>query len=160
MIREHTKKVYSNIAMTEDEKMGGVQNSREHTILDLGDDEFTVGKPHPMIEPSLREERLLMEAADPETALILTDVEIGYGSNENPAAVLAEEVAKAQKMLQEQNRHVIFAAAICGTYEDFQNYDAQKQILEKQGILVAESNAQVVKLALSAVISEEKEKCV
>lgn len=158
MIREYTKRVYSNIAMTEDEKMGGAQNSREHTILDLGDDEFTVGKPHPMIEPSLREERLLMEAADPETALILTDVEIGYGSNENPAAVLAEEVAKAQKILQEQNRHVIFAAAICGTYEDFQNYDAQKQILENQGILVAESNAQAVKLALSAVISEEKEK--
>ncbi|MBS6644891.1 MAG: acyl-CoA synthetase FdrA [Clostridiaceae bacterium] len=150
-IRRHTKKVYSNIAVTGDEKIGGGQNSKEHTVLDLGDDEFTVGKPHPMIEPSLREERLLSEAADKETAVILADVEIGYGSHENPASVLAEEVAKARELLKEQKRHVIFAAAICGTHEDVQNYEEQKRILQQQGILVAESNAQAVETALSVI---------
>lgn len=151
MVRGQYGKVYSNIALNDGEKIGGSEPSREHTVLDLGDDEFTVGKPHPMIEPSLREERLLEEAADPETAVILADVEIGYGSHENPAQILAEEVEKARKYLEEQNRHVVFVAAICGTHEDFQGYEAQKQILRQQGILVAESNAQAVELALSVV---------
>ncbi|MBT9776770.1 acyl-CoA synthetase FdrA [Clostridium sp. MCC353] len=157
LIRSHTKKVYSNIAVTDEERIDGLQASKEHTVLDLGDDEFTVGKPHPMIEPSLREERLLQEAADPETAVILADVETGYGSHENPARVLAEEVAKAQEILKEQNRHIIFVASICGSYEDFQDYEEQKRILKQQGILVMESNAQAAELALAIMEELEKE---
>lgn len=151
MIREKTGCVYSNIAIEKKEKIDGMASSTEHTVLDLGDDEFTVGKPHPMIEPSLRSERLLTEALDPETAVILADVEIGYGSHKNPAQVLADEVAEAQKALEMQGRQVIFVASICGSYEDFQNYTLQKEILEMQGILVAESNAQAVRLAMSVL---------
>lgn len=149
LIRDKIGRVYSNTAITIEEKLDESSISREHTILDLGDDEFTVGRPHPMIEPSLRGERLLQEAMDPEVAVILVDVEIGYGSHEDPASVLAKEVAFAQEELRNRNRLVHFVATICGTYEDFQGYDRQKNILESQNIIVMESNAQATRLAMA-----------
>jgi len=149
MIREKTKTVYSNIGLTDDEKLDNSKVSKEHTILDMGEDEFTLGKPHPMIEPSLREDRLLQEAMDPEVAVVLVDVEIGYGSHENPASILAEEVKIAQDNLKKEDREVIFVATICGTYEDFQGYEKQKEILESQNIVVMESNAQATLLAMA-----------
>ena len=151
LIKDKTKAVYSNTALTHEEKLEDTNKSQEHTILDLGDDEFTVGKPHPMIEPSLREERLLEEAMDPQVAVVLVDVEIGYGSHEDPATVLAKEVEMAQENLMKENREVIFVATICGTYEDFQGYKEQKRILEAQNIIVMESNAQAARLAMAIV---------
>lgn len=155
MIRKKYGHVASNIALTPEEKIDGKTASVKHTVLDLGDDEFTVGKPHPMIEPSLREERLIQEALDLETAVILTDVEIGYGSHENPAKVLADEIAKAKKALEETGRTVIFVASICGSREDFQGYHQQKNILEKEGVLVADSNAKAVELAMKIMKDRE-----
>ena len=63
--------------------------SREHTLVDLGDDDFTRGRPHPMIDHRLRNERLLAEAADPQVAVILLDVVLGYGAHPDPAAEMA-----------------------------------------------------------------------
>ena len=143
--------VYSNIALDSRLVLEGTAPSQGHTVLDLGDDAFTVGKPHPMIEPSLRGERLLAEALDPTTAVILFDVEIGYGSHENPAQVAAEEVAQAKAILAEEGREVVFIASICGTYEDMQDYAAQKNLLEAQGVVVLESNAQAAQLAILTV---------
>lgn len=143
--------VHSNIALDAKLMLDGTAPSVGHTVLDLGDDAFTVGKPHPMIEPSLRGERLLQEALDPATAVILLDVEIGYGSHENPAAVVAEEISQAKAVLAEEGREVVFVASICGTYEDVQDYSAQKSLLEGQGVVVLESNAQAAQLAILTV---------
>ena len=143
--------VRSNIALDAKLMLDGTAPSVGHTVLDLGDDAFTVGKPHPMIEPSLRGERLLQEALDPATAVILLDVEIGYGSHENPAAVVAEEISQAKAVLAEEGREVVFVASICGTYEDVQDYSAQKSLLEGQGVVVLESNAQAAQLAILTV---------
>jgi FdrA protein len=148
-IRDKTKSVYSNIGLSKEEKLVNSALSKEHTVLDLGDDEFTVGKPHPMIEPSLRGDRLLQEALDPEVAVVLVDVELGYGSHKDPASVLAKEVANARDLLKKENREVVFVATICGTYEDFQGYESQKRILESQNIIVMESNAQATLLAMA-----------
>ena len=76
IIRNKLGAVYSNAPLNYDFKLHDSQFSREHTVLDLGDDEFTVGQPHPMIEPSLRRERLLQEALDPCVAVIALDIEI------------------------------------------------------------------------------------
>lgn len=149
IIGEKSNNVYSNAALTAERQLVDSYLSKEHSILDLGDDEFTVGKPHPMIEPSLRGERLLQEALDPEVAVILLDVEIGYGSHENPALVLAKEVAQAQEELKKLEREVVFVATICGTHEDFQGYEEQKRILEANQIIVMESNAQATRLAMA-----------
>lgn len=143
--------VHSNIALESRLLLDGTAPSVGHTVLDLGDDAFTVGKPHPMIEPSLRGERLLQEALDPATAVILLDVEIGYGSHENPASVVAEEISQAKAVLSEEGREVVFVASICGTYEDMQDYAAQKTLLEQQGVVVLESNAQAAELAILTV---------
>lgn len=143
--------VHSNIALESRLLLDGTAPSVGHTVLDLGDDAFTVGRPHPMIEPSLRGERLLQEALDPATAVILLDVEIGYGSHENPASVVAEEISQAKAVLAEEGREVVFVASICGTYEDMQDYAAQKTLLEQQGVVVLESNAQAAELAILTV---------
>lgn len=151
MIRKEKGKVFSNISLSKEEELEDTAQSKQHTVLDLGDDAFTVGKPHPMIEPSLRGERLIQEALDPEVAVVLLDVEIGYGSHEDPASVLAEEIAQARKKLIAENREVVFVATICGTYEDYQGYEKQKQILEEENVIIAESNAEATLIALSIV---------
>ena len=143
--------VYSNIALKQTLVLDGTAPSVGHTVLDLGDDTFTVGKPHPMIEPSLRRERLLQEALDPETAVILLDVEIGYGSHADPASVVAGEIAQAKAELDAAGRQVVFLASVCGTYQDFQDYAAQKAMLEGLGVVVLESNAQAAELAICTV---------
>ena len=71
--------------------------SQEHTIVDLGEDEFTVGRLHPMMDNELRIQRLETEAADPEVALILLDVVLGYGSHPDPASELAPAIESAIK---------------------------------------------------------------
>lgn len=151
MMKKAYGTVYSNVALTKEEKMDGKMASKEHTVLDLGDDEFTVGKPHPMIEPSLRGDRLMEEAADKSVAVIVCDVELGYGSHENPASILAKEVKAAKEMLEKEGRKILFIANILGTYEDFQGFEAQKKILQDAGMIVTESNAQAIRLAMAAV---------
>lgn len=155
ILKKKLDKVYSNVAVTTDEILADSNSSKENTVLDLGEDEFTVGRPHPMIEPALRGERLLEEVKDPEVAVILTDVEIGYGSNPDAGSILAEEVKQAREYLSEQNREIIFVSTICGTYEDYQGYDVQKAILEDASIVVLESNAQAARLAQAIIEGRE-----
>ena len=125
--------------------------SEANTIIDLGDDAFTVGRPHPMIEPELRNDRLLAEALDPETAVVLLDFELGYGSHEDPAGVALEAIRAAQEKNRAAGREVLCVGYILGTDSDFQNYAAQRAALEEAGVLVAGSNLDAVRMALAAV---------
>ncbi|MDR1828193.1 MAG: acyl-CoA synthetase FdrA [Methylobacteriaceae bacterium] len=118
-----------------------------HTLVDLGDDEFTRGRPHPMIDPSLRMERLLSEAADPETAVILLDVVIGFGAAPDPAGELAQVVEKARALAAADGRTLIVIGFVCGTEKDPQSLSSQRQKLENAGLLLCESNAGAVALA-------------
>lgn len=151
VMKDYFDKVYSNIALSDGEKLKNAHESIENTVVDLGDDEFTVGRPHPMIDPELRKDRLITEALDPEVAVILLDVELGYGSHDNPAGILAKQVEIAQGLLVEQNREVVFVASICGTYDDVQGYDEQKMILEERGIVVMDSNSKAARFATAIV---------
>jgi FdrA protein len=146
--------VYSNVAKADDERLEAPEVSRGHTFVDLGDDRFTVGRPHPMIDPSLRNSRILQEANDEETAVILLDVELGYGSHEDPAGVVAEAVRTARKMAALQDRELCFVAYVCGTPADYQNYTAQVVRLEEEGVLLAPSNATAARLAAKIVKGE------
>lgn len=104
-------------------------HSREHTILDLGADEFTVGRLHPMIDPDLRLRRLRQEAADPEVGLILLDVVLGEGSHADPAGELVPHIAEAR-------RSVEVAAIVIGTDADPQGLETQISTLEAAGARV------------------------
>jgi len=83
-------RIYSNNHKDPELKLGDPERSVEHSIVDLGDDVYTVGRPHPMIDPSIREERILTEAEDPEAAVMILDIVLGYGSHSDPAEIRSD----------------------------------------------------------------------
>ena len=122
-----------------------------HTVVDLGDDAFTVGRPHPMIDPSTRVERMMAECDDGEIAVVLVDVVIGYGSHEDPAGAIAPAVEAMRKAARERGGYLPVLASITGTVGDPQNFASQKAKLEAAGCVVMPSNHQASALAAKVV---------
>ena len=133
--------VRSNVATHPDAKVHPEASVQGHVLWDLGDDAFTVGRPHPMIEPSLRDERVTLAGADPAVGVILVDCVIGYGAHENPAGSLAEAAKDAFAAAHRDGRRLRIVASITGTDRDPQDYRRQRTLLETAGAEVAESNA-------------------
>jgi FdrA protein len=145
ILGEEIGQIHSNLAKDKKDLLIDVNNSEAHTIVDMGDDYFTDGMPHPMIDPRLRSERILREAKDPETAVILLDCVLGFGSHANPAKALASAVAQAKAL--NKNNHIVYIASVCGTEKDPQVLSNQVEQLEKVGIYVVDTNAQAAKMA-------------
>jgi len=124
---------------------------QKHTTVDLGDDEFTVGRPHPMIDFRLRNERILAAAGDGATAVILLDVVLGYGAHPDPAGALVPAIEGAIKAAAKGKRGLAFVASVCGTPADPQGLERQETRLAAAGVLLAPSNAQAARLAASLV---------
>ena len=123
------------------------QASREHSALDLGDDAFTVGRPHPMIDQAARIERLLIEAADPQVRVILLDVVIGWGAHSNPAAELAPAIVQAKALARKRGRQLAVVGFVCGTEADPQVLSQQEALLRKAGMVLASNSANAAWLA-------------
>ena len=123
------------------------QASREHSALDLGDDAFTVGRPHPMIDQAARIERLLIEAADPAVRVILLDVVIGWGAHSNPAAELAPAIVQAKALARKRGRQLAIVGFVCGTEADPQVLSQQEALLRKAGMVLAGNSANAAWLA-------------
>jgi succinyl-CoA synthetase alpha subunit len=121
--------------------------SAKHTLVDLGDDAFTRGRPHPMIDQRLRNERMKREAADPEVAVILFDLVLGYGAHPEPAAELVPAIRAARAAAG--GREIAFVGFVCGTEGDPQNLSRQSAALLEAGVILAESNAHAARLAAS-----------
>ena len=96
ILRAQGLDAWSNTPVKGNPTLDDIATSVEHTIIDMGDDEFTQGRPHPMIDPGLRDERLAREAADPATAVLLVDVVLGYGSTMDPVSGLVDVLARAR----------------------------------------------------------------
>jgi succinyl-CoA synthetase alpha subunit len=141
--------VYSNTG--KGDQLADTHTSRQHTCIDLGDDVFTLGRPHPMIEPSLRLPRLLSEAADPEVAVIFLDVVLGYGSHPDPAGLTAPAIKEAIATAAAQGRRLVVIAYICGTAGDPQTKVLQEKTLTDAGAILAASNARAAWLAAAIV---------
>ncbi len=122
-------------------------SSAGHTAMDLGEDEFTVGRLHPMLDPALRNRRILREAQDPQTAIIFLDIVLGYGVHPDPAGAAVEAIREVQTTLDAANREVIFIASVCGADGDPQNARAQEAKLEEAGVIVLPTNAAASRLA-------------
>ena len=144
ILREVLAPIYSNAPAQGVKQLRNSLVSQANTLIDLGEDEFTVGRPHPMIDYSLRNRRILEEAADPATAVILLDVVLGYGSNPDPAAELAGVLRRAA-------RKVSVVCSITGTDQDPQNRGRVETALRKAGAVVMPSNAAACKVAGSIV---------
>ena len=113
----------------------------------MGDDEFTQGRPHPMIDPELRNARLLSEGRDPATAVLLFDIVLGYGASADPCATLLPVLDTLQQEAAQAQRHLLLIAHVCGTEDDPQNRQQQIERLEQAGVLVANSNIEAARLA-------------
>ena len=138
------KDAFSNAPTGKSKQLKSSLKSQKNTFLDLGEDEFTVGRPHPMIDYSLRNKRILEEAADHETAVILLDVVLVYGSHPDPAYEL-------DGVIREASRKVAVVCSITGTDKDPQNRSRVAAALKKAGAIVMPSNAAACKLAGSII---------
>ena len=127
--------------------MSGAGETAGHKFIDLGDDEYTVGRPHPMIEPGLRLPFILKAAADPGVAVILLDVVLGFGSHADPAGIVVPAIREAKKIALAAGRQLEFVAYVCGTDKDPQDRREQEGKLSVEGVLLAGSNAAAARLA-------------
>lgn len=125
--------------------------SREHTAIDLGADEFTVGRPHPMIDFSVRTGRLLEEARDPSVAVIVLDVVLGYGAHPDPAGELAPALREARAIAAAEKRKLIVLGFVCGTDGDPQGLTGQAAKLRDAGMLLAPTSTAAARLAARVV---------
>jgi FdrA protein len=116
--------------------------SAEHTLVDMGADMFTQGRPHPMIDSTLRRDRILAEAEDPQVAIILLDFILGYNAAPDPVGELLEAIVDAKGIVSQRGGFLSVVASVCGTEDDPQNSRAQTKALEEVGVLVLPSSAQ------------------
>lgn len=110
-------------------------------ILDLGDDQYTTGRPHPMIDPEARAARIVAAGSDASVGTILMDVVLGYGANTDPASPVAAAVETARAAAASDGRRLEFVASVCGTSADPQGLERQRSILRAAGVILAETNA-------------------
>jgi len=140
--------VYSNVVTGAAQPIPDALHSQGHTILDLGADEFTVGRLHPMIDFDLRLRRLRQEAADPEVALILLDVVLGDGAHADPAGELAPVIQRLRDVAHGAGRDLDVAVVVIGTDLDPQDRKRQVEDLERAGARVCRSLIDMVDYTL------------
>jgi FdrA protein len=125
--------------------LGPIQDrGPHHTMIDFGDDSLTRGRAHPMIDPSLRLDRLAAEAADPACGVLLLDVVLGYGAEPDPAARLAPAIAAVPDRIP-------VVVSLCGTAADPQDRDRQAVELQAAGASVWASNAAAARHAVGLI---------
>lgn len=119
----------------------------QHVILDLGADEYTVGRLHPMLDPSLRNRAIVQTADDPEVAVLLLDVVLGYGAHPDPAGEASQAIMAAKARAEAAGRYLPVVTFVCGAEDDPQRLSEQEAKLQAAGALVTASNAQAARVA-------------
>ena len=127
---------------------GYVLKSQGYEVIDLGDDRYTQGKPHPMIDPEVRIQKIQEYASAQDTGVILLDVVLGYGAHEDMVGALLPAIQEAQMQAEKAGRLLYFVATVCGTANDPQDRQSAVDRLQEAGVFVTESNAKAVQLAL------------
>jgi FdrA protein len=149
--------LYTNVAGGCARPLASAARSEAHSVLDLGADEFTVGRLHPMLDMTLRAQRLAQEAADPQVAVLLLDVVLGEGVHPDPAGALAPGISAACTAARAAGRELAVVASVCGTDADPQNRARQVERLDAAGVLVEETNARAAALA-GAIVAPAAER--
>ncbi|MGB2691592.1 MAG: hypothetical protein WBC96_03765, partial [Thermodesulfobacteriota bacterium] len=140
-------KISSNAPFNKEYKLKDSNKSEKNSLIDLGEEEFTIGRPHPMIDANLRSERLLSEASKSDVAVILLDVVLGYVASPDPAGDLLPAIKHAKQLAKKKGRNVVFVAHVCGTNNDPQGLLDQENKLREEGVLVFPTNAQASRVA-------------
>lgn len=139
LAKEKYPNVYSNIAKDPEHRLQDVDASREHSFIDFGDDEFTRGRPHPMIDPSLRIARLLQEARDPSVGVIVMDFILGFGAHEDPVGVTLPAILQSKALAAREGRHLEILGYVLGTEDDRPSLAEQTAKLAAAGVTIASS---------------------
>jgi len=121
-----------------------------HQVIDLGDDAYTVGRPHPMIAPETRSE-IIARAGDSDVGVLLLDLVLGKGSHDDPAGPVAEALSGACQKAAVRGRKLLAIGSVVGTADDPQGLDRQVATLAGAGVLLFPSNAQAARFAALAV---------
>ncbi|OGP74607.1 MAG: hypothetical protein A2V86_12025 [Deltaproteobacteria bacterium RBG_16_49_23] len=150
--------VHSNLPLEGNSKLQNPLLSVEHTLIDMGSDEFTSGRPHPMIDSGLRYERILAEAKDPQVSILLLDFILGFNASPDPAGELLPAIAEARGQARKQGGSLSVIASVCGTENDSQNIQQQVKMLEETGVIVFSSSAQAAQFC-ALLMASSKEKC-
>jgi hypothetical protein len=147
ILNESVGGVYSNIPLKPEFRLDDLSRGKGHCCIDLGDDTFTKGRPHPMISPETRNRYILNEAEEPEVAALLLDVVLGYGAHRDMAGALAERIKAARLKAEVKGRYLAVVTSVCGTAMDPQDFASQVKKLRDVGAVVMPSNAQAARFA-------------
>jgi FdrA protein len=143
--------VRSNIPLEPDWRLPEDLRSDGHLMIDFGDDRLTRGRPHPMIDNSLRAQRLVEEGADPRCGVVLVDVVLGHGAHPDPAAELGPAIRTARSTADEGGRDIAVVVSLVGTAADPQGLVRQAEALQSAGASVHLSNAAAARAAIELV---------
>jgi len=155
MLRSAGIQAYSNAPLDKRYRLASPEVSLEHTIIDMGDDFFTQGKPHPMIDATQRRKRLFTEAEDPEVCIILLDFILGYIASNDPVGDLITAIQRAKEIARKRGDRLTFVASICGTDQDTQDFGQQDKLLQEAGVLVFPTNASAARFCAELILAKE-----
>jgi FdrA protein len=140
--------IRSNIPLSPELALGPDLAAEGHVVIDFGDDELTRGRPHPMIDPTLRHERIAREAADPHCGVLLLDLVLGHGAHPDPAPEVAAAIHGARQTAASQGRDLPVVVSLTGTRGDPQGLVRTARALADAGAAVFLSNAQATRYAV------------
>lgn len=147
-------KVYSNLSLDDEYSVKGNASSKENTLIDFGEEEFTSARPHPIIDPLLRRNRILEDADDPNVGVIIIDIICGINAAKNTVVFHAETIKKAIQIAEEQGRKLSVFAYICGTEKDVS--ENELELLTDSGAKLFTSNA-LMSFAAALVVNKSDE---
>ncbi len=139
--------IWGNVAFDAEHMLPDSSVSTANCLIDLGAEEFTLGRPHVAIDPSIRLERFRQEARDPQTAVILMDFLLGYALCEDPAGMIAPLIREEKQRAASEGRHLSVVASCCGSDLDPQRRDLQEACLREAGAIVMANNGEASRLA-------------
>ena len=151
---ERLGQIRSNIPLSPELALGPDLRSPSHLIIDFGDDALTQGRPHPMIDPSLRLARIAVEGDDPTCGVLLLDLILGLGSHADPADELAAAISSARSAAAAGGRELAVVVSLIGVESDPQGLTRCATTLQACGASVFASNAQATRHALSLLTSD------
>ncbi len=149
--------IHSNAPLRPELKLEVSTQSIENTAVDYGEEEFTQGRPHPAIDPSIRKPFILREAEDKSVAVIILDFILTPPGHMDPVGYVIDDVKKAMADAEKDSRKIVFVATVLGTDADFQNKREQERKLSDAGVIVAKTNNEASLIA-SEIIRILKER--
>jgi hypothetical protein len=145
--------IHSNSPIEAKNRLDHPDRSIEHTIVDMGDDFYMVGKPHPMIDGTMRRHRVINESRDPHVAVLYLDFILGYNASMDPVGELLDAILEAKRLSKQRGGHLTVVASVCGTEDDPQDLGLQVKLLQEAGVIVFRSNA-LASIALSQLLGK------